>query len=70
MNPWRIYQHWNPGKLIFGPNSLTQLTIELSLKEIPLIITDKGVSKAGILDKLMAVLNGAGIRYHVFDGIF
>jgi len=69
MNPWRIYQHSNPGKLIFGPNSLTQLTNELSSKEIPLVITDKGVLNAGILEKLIAVLNGAGIRYHVFDGI-
>jgi len=69
MNPWRVYQHWNPGKLIFGPNSLNQLTNELSLKEVPLIVTDKGVSNAGILNKLTAVLDGAGIRYHVFDGI-
>jgi len=69
MNPWRVYQHLNPGKLIFGPNSLNQLTNELSLKEVPLIVTDKGVSNAGILGKLTAVLEGAGIRYHVFDGI-
>jgi alcohol dehydrogenase class IV len=69
MNPWRVYQHWNPGKLIFGPNSLNQLTSELSLKEVPLIITDKGVLNAGILNKLTAVFDEAGIRYHVFDGI-
>jgi alcohol dehydrogenase class IV len=69
MNPWRVYQHWNPGKLIFGPNSLNQLMSELSLKEVPLIITDKGVLNAGILNKLTAVFDGAGIRYHVFDGI-
>lgn len=69
MNPWRVYQHWNPGKLIFGPNSLNQLTNELSSKEVPLIITDKGVLNAGILNKLTALLDGAGIRYHVFDGI-
>jgi alcohol dehydrogenase class IV len=69
MNPWRVYQHWNPGKLIVGPNSLNQLTNELSSKEVPLIITDKGVLNAGILNKLTAVLDGAGIRYHLFDGI-
>jgi len=69
MNPWRVYQHWNPGKLIFGPNSLSQLTNELSLKEVPLIVTDKGVANAGILSKLTALLDGEGIRYHVFDGI-
>jgi 1,3-propanediol dehydrogenase/alcohol dehydrogenase len=69
MNPWRIYQHSNPGKLIFGPNSLNQLTTELPSKEVPLIITDKGVLNAGILSKLTAVLDGAGIHYHIFDGI-
>jgi len=69
MNPWRVYQHWNPGKLIFGPKSLNQLTIETPSKDIPLIVTDKGVLKAGILEKLIAVLKGGGIRYHVFDGI-
>ena len=69
MNPWRVYQHWTPGKLIFGLNSLNQLTSELSLKEVPLIITDKGVLNAGILNKLTAVFDGAGIRYHLFDGI-
>lgn len=69
MDPWRIYQHWNPGKLIFGPNSLIELTKELSPKEVPLIVTDKGVINAGILQKVTAVLDGIGIQYHVFDGI-
>jgi alcohol dehydrogenase class IV len=45
------------------------LTNELSQKEVPLIVTDKGVSNAGILSKVTALLDGAGIRYHLFDGI-
>jgi len=69
MNPWRVYQHWNPGKLIFGPNSLNELTKEISSKEVPLIVTDKGVINAGIFKKVKEVLDGAGIRYHYFDGI-
>lgn len=69
MDPWRVYQHWNPGKLIFGPNSLNELTKELSPEEVPLIITDKGVLNVGILQKITAVLDAIGIRYHVFDGI-
>jgi alcohol dehydrogenase class IV len=69
MNPWRVYEHSTPGKLIFGPKSINELTKEIPLKEVPLIITDKGVSNGGILQKVTEVLEGAGIRYHFFDGI-
>jgi alcohol dehydrogenase class IV len=69
MDPWRVYQHWNPSKLIFGPNSLNELTKEISSKEVPFIVTDKGVINAGIFKKVTEALDGAGIRYHYFDGI-
>jgi alcohol dehydrogenase class IV len=69
MDPWRVYQHCNPGKLIFGPKSLNEIPKEIPTKEIPLIVTDKGVSNSGILKKVTEVLDGASIRYHVFDGI-
>lgn len=69
MNPQRIYQHYNPGRLIFGPKSLNELAKEIPASEIPLVITDQGVSKSGILKKVTDVLEGAGIRYHIFDGI-
>jgi alcohol dehydrogenase class IV len=69
MNPQRVYQHSNPGRLIFGPKSINELTKEIPANEIPLIITDQGVSKAGILKKVTDVLEEAGIRYHIFDGI-
>jgi alcohol dehydrogenase class IV len=69
MNPWRVYEHSTPGKLIFGPKSINELTKEIPLKGVPLIITDKGVSNAGILQKVTEVLEGASIRYHLFDRI-
>ena len=69
MNPWRVYEHSNPGKLIFGPKSINELAKEIPLKGVPLIITDKGVSNAGILQKVTEVLEGASIRYHLFDRI-
>jgi alcohol dehydrogenase class IV len=69
MNPWRIYQHWNPGKLFFGPKALNELPGEVASSEIPFIVTDKGVLNAGVLARVTKVLEGAGIRYHVFDGI-
>jgi len=69
MDPLRIYQHWNPGKLIFGPKSLNELAIEIPRSEVPLIVTDKGISNAGILKKVGDVLEKASIPYHLYDGI-
>lgn len=69
MNPLRVYQHWNPGKLIFGPKSLNELPKEIPSNNLPLIMTDKGVVNCGILKKVTDVLDRANIPYHVFDGI-
>lgn len=69
MNPWRVYQHWNPSKLIFGPKAINELSKEILSKEVPLVITDRGVSESGILKKVTEVLEGSGIPYHLFDGI-
>jgi len=69
MNPQRVYQHNNPGRLIFGPKSVNELANEIPANEIPLVITDQGVAKSGILKRVTDVLEGAGIRHHIFDGI-
>ena len=69
MNPQRIYQHNTPGRLIFGPKSINELAKEIPANEVPLVITDPGVSKSGILKKVTDVLDGAGICHHIFDGI-
>jgi alcohol dehydrogenase class IV len=64
MNPWRIYQHWNPGRLIFGPKSLNELIKEISLRDAPLIITDKGVLNAEIFKKSqIKIIEEAGAVY-------
>ncbi len=69
MHPQRVYLHNNPGRLIFGPKSLNELAKEIPANEVPLVITDRGVSKSGILKRVTDVLEGAGIRHHIFDGI-
>lgn len=61
MNPQRVYQHNNPGRLIFGPKSVNELANEIPANEIPLVITDQGVAKSGILKRVTDVLEGAGI---------
>lgn len=69
MNPLRLYQHWNPGKLIFGPKAINELSKEIPPKEVPLVVTDHGVSESGILKKVAEVLAESGMTCHVFDGI-
>jgi alcohol dehydrogenase class IV len=67
MNPWRLSQHWNPCKIIFGPNSLNQLPQELSREDVCFIVTDKGVANAGIVNKVINILEKSNIRYYIFD---
>jgi alcohol dehydrogenase class IV len=62
-----IHQHWNPGKIIFGPGSLSRLPQELGRGETPLLVTDPGLVRAGILGKLTGLLERAGMAYACFD---
>ncbi len=60
-----------PGTIIFGNHSLTKLpqTVSaLSAKSICLV-TDPGVSKAGILDKALGVLREVKVDITVFDAV-
>ena len=69
MDPLRVYQHSNPGRLIFGPGALAELKKEIGAKERPLLITDEGVARAGILKRVTDLLNEVGIRYELFDRV-
>jgi alcohol dehydrogenase len=69
MDPLRVYQHSNPGRLIFGPGALAELKKEINAKERPLLITDEGVARAGILKRVTDLLVEAGIRYELFDRV-
>jgi alcohol dehydrogenase len=59
-----------PTKVIFGPCCLKQLGGELSLLGVkrPLIITDQGLVKAGVVEKALAALP-RGFAAFVFDGV-
>ncbi len=67
MDPNRIYTHTNPGTRIFGPGSLKRLPRVLAKGARPLLVTDKGLVRAGIVGKVAEVLEGAGIPVTVFD---
>jgi len=69
MDLTRVYQHCNPGRLVFGPNSIRELKSFISVGEKLLIITDGGVAKVGILKSVTDVLEASGIRYEVFEEI-
>ena len=69
MDPLRLYQYWTPGKLLFGPNALDELKKEIGSKEVPLITTDEGIARSGILRKVTDLLEEMGVRYHVFDQV-
>jgi alcohol dehydrogenase len=59
-----------PTKIVFGAGCLNLLPKELGELSIsrPLIVTDKGIAGAGILDKVFAVLDGK-MSCQVYDGV-
>lgn len=60
-----------PTKIEFGIGSIKKLKNELrDLKaDNVLIVTDKGVSEAGIVDKIVKVINDTNINYDVYDEV-
>lgn len=65
----RVYQVWNPGRLVFGPGALGEITKEFASGDRPLIVTDRGVSRAGILERVTSLLAETGVRYELFDEV-
>ncbi|WP_455542860.1 iron-containing alcohol dehydrogenase, partial [Intestinibacter sp.] len=60
-----------PTKIIYGENCLDNLYDELKENkgQKPIIITDKGVTKAGILNKITYLLDKDNVPYVVYDGV-
>lgn len=60
-----------PTKIVYGPGCINSLIDELALNggKRPIVITDKGVKNAGILDKITAMLKSNNINYTVYDGV-
>ena len=65
-----IFSFELPTRIVFGPGSSKNLFEEMKALNAkrPLIVTDKGVVNAGILDKVLAHLPG-DVKYHVFDDV-
>ncbi|MEL7648018.1 MAG: iron-containing alcohol dehydrogenase [Sedimentibacter sp.] len=60
-----------PTKIVYGPGCLKSLSEELKSfgGKRPVIVTDKGVKNAGILDKVTAILEMDKTEYIVYDGV-
>jgi alcohol dehydrogenase class IV len=69
MDPLRVYQYSNPGRLIFGPGASAELKKEISIKDKPLIVTDEGIARAGILKTVRDLLVEAGVDHEIFDRV-
>jgi len=69
MNESPTYPHFSPGKLFVGPGSSADLAQEIPGKPVYLIVTDPGLSQAGVATRLTRILEQAGRRFHVFDAV-
>jgi alcohol dehydrogenase class IV len=69
MDPKRVYQYANPGRLVFGPGAVAELKNELPPNARPLVVTDPGVARAGILSAVTDALAAAGVSYELFDRV-
>ncbi|MCK4898656.1 MAG: iron-containing alcohol dehydrogenase, partial [Anaerolineales bacterium] len=60
-----------PTKVVFGAGSVKDVSSEveaLNAKHV-MIVTDPGIVKAGLVDKVTGPLCAAGIAYSIFDDI-
>ena len=70
-NQFRPFEFILPTKIIFGPGKVEQVGRELAVlgSQRPLIVTDKGVIKTGILNTVVASIEAMGYEYAVFDDV-
>ena len=60
-----------PNKIVFGcgaVNSISEIVSDFSINRI-LVVTDKGVVKAGLVEKVTDNLQKASLEYALFDGV-
>ena len=65
------WQYYAPARIVFGPGTVQTVGDEakaLGAKKV-LVVTDRGVVAAGIVDKVLAPLRAAGLEALVFDKV-
>jgi alcohol dehydrogenase class IV len=60
-----------PTRILFGPDTVAQLAAELSSLGISkaLVVTDPGIVRAGLLERVTRVLEKDGVAFEVFDHV-
>ncbi len=60
-----------PTKIVYGPGCVNALVEELQQNggTRPLVVTDRGVKSAGILERITGLLDAEGIEYAIYDGV-
>ncbi|MBI4960310.1 MAG: iron-containing alcohol dehydrogenase [Desulfovibrio sp.] len=64
-----VRQQGSHGQVFFGAGCLEQLRTLFSPSDKVLVITDPGVRKAGITERVCEALPGQGVAYVVFEGV-
>ena len=66
-----LYYFHIPTKLVIGCGAVSQLVTEARALCInhPLIVTDSGMKKSGIMDKILGQLSNQGLSCSIFDGV-
>lgn len=70
-NELRITEMSWPTKIVFGPGALARLPAQierLGMKK-PLVVTDAGVSKAGLAQRIYEVLDHSRVMFAIFDRV-
>ncbi len=67
----KIGEFYAPGKIVFGPGSLTQIGVEVKrLGDKVLVVLGKGsMRKSGILDRLTNLLKEDKVEYIIYENI-
>jgi alcohol dehydrogenase class IV len=71
MGTERLFEFKCPTRVIFGINVAKDLgdMVRRLHKESVFLVTDKGLSKSGILNRVTDILKTAGIQYEIFDNV-
>lgn len=67
----RVTEMSYPTKVVFGQGALKRLPAQVERLKMkrPLVVTDAGVVKAGLAEKIYDVLKAAGVTFDVFDRV-
>ena len=66
-----LFSYYGPTNLVLGPGSIREIPGMISEQNLrkPLIVTDAGLVKAGLVARITDILDGADVAYSLYDGV-